>query len=202
MSTIATAFLSILLSAPVPPVLETTIPEDSPAFHEIAGKAWLIERGDSLVLDTQKNEGFLVHQDGRYYRFPVVTGQRRRVWYIGRSYFAATPNRLWTARSLDSKGDRVTFGPSGRFLRLYDGDETTAYGLHEHRDEDEMFSESGEGRFRSMGCVIVQTEILDLLVATWILNGEELEVISQYGIENLQDVILTRNAQNEDGKKS
>jgi len=91
---------------------------------------------------------------------------------------------------MDIKGDRVTFGPTGRFLRLFYENENTAYGFHEHRDEVEMFSGEADTRYRSMGCVIVETKTMDLLVNTFLLNGNRLEVISRYGIENLQDVML------------
>ncbi len=191
MSTIATAVLAIILSVPVAPAISESEAFLIPVAYEISLNTWQAEEGDRVIIDTLMNEGFLVHPDGRFVRFPVVTGQRRRVTYIGRSYYAATPNWEWVARNLDSKRDRITFGPSGRFLRLFkDEKENTAYGFHEHRDEEEMFAGDAGERFRSMGCIIVQSNIMDLLVATWMRNGEELPVISKHGIESLQDVMI------------
>ena len=202
MSTITATLLDIILSVPVAPVLSVPPEEPVPVAYEITTDEWRMEEGDKVIVDTLINEGYLMHEDGRYIRFHVVTGQRRRVYYIGRSYNAATPNWNWTARSLDIKGDRVTFGPSGRFLRLYkDGEENTAYGFHEHRDETEMFSGEADERFRSMGCIIVQSHIMDLLVATWMENGEELPIITKHGIESLQEVMLAFGDNTEAGQE-
>ena len=201
MSNIASALLAIIMSMPVAPFLPETDAPVLPVAHEVSREEWHLEEGDRIIVDTLLNEGFLVHHDGRFLRFPIITGQRRRVYYIGRSYNAATPNWEWVARSLDIKGDRVTFGPSGRFLRLFkDGEENTAYGFHEHRDESEMFAGDADERFRSMGCIIVQSAVMDLIVATWMQNGEELAVISQHGIESLQEVMMVFGEEVKEGK--
>lgn len=142
---------------------------------------WEPKWGDSLLIDTELNMGYLVHSNGEYTRFPVVTGQRRNVSYIGRYYNAKTPSREWIAQSSEIKGDRVTFGPSGRFLRLYIDGERTPYGIHEHRDEEEMFTTLP--RFRSMGCIIVQSDILDIIEQTFSINDNMLPVTTQYGID-------------------
>jgi len=124
-----------------------------------------------------------MHLDGRYVRFPLITGQRRRVYYIGRSYNATTPAWDWVVQSEDIKGDRITFGPTGRFLRLYqDGEEHTAYGIHEHAAEEVMFAR--ESRFGSMGCIIVRSAMMDILEATYRLNEETgMPVFTRYGVE-------------------
>ncbi|PIR52700.1 hypothetical protein COU76_05070 [Candidatus Peregrinibacteria bacterium CG10_big_fil_rev_8_21_14_0_10_49_10] len=147
---------------------------------QISLAEWQPQVGDHLLLDTKDNWGYMMHDNGLYIRFPIATGQRRNVWYIGRYYNAATPNWNWELKSESIKGDRVTFGPTGRFLRLYkDGDTRTPYGIHGHRDADEMM-ESDE-RFRSMGCVIVKEDMLDLIEQTYELNGELLDVQTVYG---------------------
>lgn len=134
------------------------------------------------MVDTKDNIGYLVHSDGRYYRFPLVTGQRKFVCYIGRCYNAATPNWTWRALSKEIKGDRVTFGPSGRFIRLFQNGEThTAYGIHEYKYEDTIF-ESPE-RFGSMGCIVVRKPIMDLMERTFDVNEGNFEVISQHGLD-------------------
>ena len=84
----------------------------------------------------------------------------------------------------------MTFGPSGRFLRLYkDGKDHTAYGFHEYGNEEEIFS-GMDTRFRSMGCIIVRVPIMDLLIATFEQNGS-IDVITEHGIEDLQEVMLS-----------
>lgn len=190
MSTVASTLLGLILALPVPPAAPESVAAAAPVPLEVTGESWAIEQGDRVIIDTKNNEGFLFHTDGRFMRFPIVTGQRRFVSYIGRYYNASTPNWQWEAKSLHIKGDRVTFGPSGRFLRLYkDGSLHTAYGFHEHRDEQEMFAEGASERFRSMGCIIVTAQMMDLIVATWEVNEESMAVISQHGIENLQEVM-------------
>lgn len=150
-------------------------------FERIGFLEWQPQKGDSFMVDTKNNIGYLVHTDGRYYKFDVVTGQRRGVCYIGRCYFAATPNWEWRAKSMDIKGDRITFGPTGRFVRLYkDGTENTAYGIHEYKYEDKMFSENE--RFGSMGCVIVRKKIMDVIEETFNVNDGDFEVITKHGI--------------------
>ncbi len=158
--------------------------------HAISAEKWEIEDGDKVLVDTKNNEGYIFHEDGQYLNFPLVTGQRRWVYYIGRSYNASTPNWNWSINSMHVKGDRLTFGPSGRFLRLYrDGSEHTAYGFHEYGQEDEIF-DGMDTRFRSMGCIIVKIPIMDLLVNTFEENGS-IEVISQHGIDSLQEAMLS-----------
>lgn len=143
---------------------------------------WTPEAGDHLLVDTEDNTGYLLRADNSLYtEFPVITGQKRVVTYIGRTYNAETPNWHWVVKSRHIKGDHTTFGPTGRFLRLYrDGEEYTAYGIHEHRSEVRMFGE--KDRYQSMGCVIVQRSVLDIIEATYALNGELLEVVTQKGI--------------------
>ncbi len=140
--------------------------------------------GDSLVVDTKENVGYLVHADGDYTAFPVATGQHRVVRYIGRTYDASTPNRSWTVEKEEKKGDHITFGKSGRFLRLNkhagDDDEDSAYGIHSHAYADKMLSRTD--RYRSMGCVIVTENMLDVIEATFKLNDDRLRVVTVNGL--------------------
>lgn len=141
------------------------------------GNFWIPRTNDRFVVDVQENIGYLVHENGDVFSFPVVTGQRRTVHYIGLTYFAATPERQWTVRTHENKGKSVTFGPSGRFLRLFlDDGERTAYGIHGHMSAEEMLSE--EKRYRSMGCIIVSEPILDIVARTLDANGGTLRVIT------------------------
>jgi len=142
---------------------------------------WQPQIGDKFLVDTKYNLGYLIHPDGRYYRFSLVTGQNRYVSYIGRYYNAATPNWNWRAKQFEIKGDRVTFGPTGRFIRLFkDGTEHTAYGIHEYKYEDRIFK--SPGRFGSMGCIVVRKPIMDLLEKTFNVNEGDFEVVTKHGI--------------------
>jgi len=155
----------------------TVLPSEMP---ETPLSVWEVRAGDALVVDTQKNIGYLIHENSGYTSFPLITGQRRWVWYIGRSYNATTPVRRWVATSVDIKGDRTTFGPRGIFLRLQYKDEDTPYGIHSHRSVERMMTEYD--RFGSMGCIIVKDEILDLLLDTFERNGKKMTVRTVYGL--------------------
>ncbi len=155
-------------------------------------ETWQPQMGDRLAVDTRENMGYLVHPGGVTLTFPVITGQRRVVRYIGRTYDATTPTRRWVIRSKHIKGDRITFGPTGRFLRLYYKEEETPYGIHEHASEERMFSE--QSRYQSMGCVIVPTNILDIIERTFDLNEGSLEVVTQYGVEDPATLLAQANS--------
>lgn len=152
-----------------------------PVPAEMTQGEWQPRAGDRVVIDTRENQGFLIHPDGRYLPYPVATGQRRRVCYIGRCYNATTPERSWEIQAKDIKGDHLTFGPSGRFLRLFLEGESTPYGFHEYGHEDRMFDD--QPRFKSMGCIIVKKEIMDILDKTYALNEGKIGVITKYGVE-------------------
>ncbi len=144
------------------------------------------------MVDTRVNEGYLIHQDGEYIEFPVITGQRRTVSYIGLRYFAATPNWDWNANAKDIKGDRVTFGPQGRIIRLFKDGEVTNYGIHEHAAEAVMFARTS--RYQSMGCVIVRHDIMDIMEKTYDLNAETgFPVLTRDGVVNPVEVAFPVN---------
>lgn len=153
----------------------------APVPSPVALMEWQVQVGDRIVVDTQINQGYLIHTDGGFTAFPVATGQRRIVCYIGRCYNGATPERHWQIASKDIKGDRLTFGPSGRFLRLHQNGEETAYGFHEYGHEDRMFDD--QPRFKSMGCIIVKREVMDILDRTFAMNEGMIDVITRFGVE-------------------
>ena len=73
----------------------------------------------------------------------------------------------------------------GAFLRLYiDGVENSPYGIHPNRNSKRMFEETE--RFESMGCVIVSDAMMRVILQTWHLNGEQLNVITRHGLETKQ----------------
>ncbi len=181
LTSIVSAFLGVVLGT-------TALPSSFPTPVEVSLHEWMPEAGDTFFVDTAENMGYLVHRDGTYTSFEVVTGQRRRVHYIGRSYNATTPTLVWTAKARDIKGDRLTFGKTGRFIRLFDDDgERTAYGIHGYGREDDMFSQ--DSRFQSMGCIIVREEVLNVIEKTYELSGESMTVVTSYGLHALPDEI-------------
>lgn len=139
---------------------------------------WQPKIGDYLLVDTAENVGYLVHaESGEKLAFTLVTGQKRWVYYIGRYYFAATPEQEWEVKSLDTLGDRYTFGPEGRFLRLFkEGERRTSYGIHSHKQIEVMLAQAE--RYKSMGCILVSEAMMDLLEETFLLNGQTLKVVS------------------------
>lgn len=137
--------------------------------------SWVPQKGDIFEVNVQTNIGRLYHPDGSTLEFEVVTGVRRVVRYIGMRYFAATPATEWVAQGVQVKKDRMTFGKSGRFIRLYKGGtQHTAYGIHPFGREDNMFKVPG--RYGSMGCIIVRENVMDLIEQTLEVNGGKLPV--------------------------
>lgn len=155
-----------------------------------------MQLGDRFVADTKENIGYLLHENGTYLSFRIATGQKRVVRYIGRVYDARTPERAWTVRQKQIKGDRTTFGPEGTFLRLYNDDEQTPYGIHSHRSIMKMLED--DERYKSMGCILVSKEILDVIVQTYELNDKSLAVRTVFGLEKLNDntAVATKKGEN------
>ena len=110
----------------------------SEAFY-VSGQMelWIPRAGDRFEVDIGSNLGRLIHEDGEAVEFEVVTGVRRVVRYAGRRYLATTPVANWVVRETVIKGDRWTFGKTGRFVRMYkNGTEYTPYGIHPFGRED------------------------------------------------------------------
>jgi hypothetical protein len=144
---------------------------------------WIPIENDRFLVDVGQNVGYLLHENGEFTSFPVVTGQQRTVSYIGRTYQAATPLRSWIVNSLEYKDDFVTFGKTGAFLRLSKDDNTpTPYGIHGHASAETMLASSD--RYRSMGCIIVSEQVLQIIEDTFLRNGNQLEV------STVNDVVL------------
>lgn len=145
---------------------------------------WAPETGDSFLVDRDSNVGYLLHKKGGFTSFTLATGQRRVVRYIGRTYNATTPLASWKALSREIKGDRITFGKSGRFLRLSmeeeSGLERTPYGIHSHAYIQAMLQ--ANDRYRSMGCILVADEVLDIIIETFERNGNTLDVQTVAGL--------------------
>ncbi len=151
---------------------------------EVAFTDWLPQEGDSFVVNTSTNIGYLVHPNGGHTSFKVATGQRRVVYYNRTTYFAATPLRRWKVISTEVKSDRTTFGPEGTFLRLgYGNDyERTPYGIHSHRSIDAMLSE--DLRYRSMGCILVSLDVMHVIEKTFAMNQNNFRVVTVSGFSD------------------
>ena len=158
---------------------------------------WQPRMGDQVMVDTDTSTVYLVHADGSWLEIDGLTGQRRTVSYIGRRYYAGTPERSWEVRSIEEKGRSTTFG-NGRFLRLYSGTTTsadgpegrTAYGIHSHasfarmladKQERNAWDRTGTGH-RSMGCILVSEDDLSLIIDTWAVNEGILAVATGPGL--------------------
>lgn len=136
---------------------------------------WIPRAGDRFEVDIESNIGRLIHEDGEAVEFEVVTGVRRVVRYAGRRYLAITPVANWVVRETVIKGDRWTFGKTGRFIRMYKNGVTyTPYGIHPFGREDAMFRVSG--RYGSMGCIILREAMIDVIQETIRVNGGEMNV--------------------------
>ncbi len=143
---------------------------------------WLTQKGDYFAADVKNNRGYFIHPNGTSYEFPIITGQRRYVYYIGRYYFAGTPVRSWEIDlDVEIKDDKVTFGSTGRFFRLFDHGKSSSYGIHGHRNFQAML-DSGD-LYRSMGCIIVPEPILDIFQKVYDHNGGMIRVETFEGTE-------------------
>jgi hypothetical protein len=158
-------------AAPLPPAGAVPLSQLEPA-------------GIRFVVDTKENIGYIVNAFGDYAKVPVGSGQNKMVHYMRRTYKATTPAAKWTATSFHIQRDRITFGPDGEFLRLYrNGTEYTSYGIHATANIEEILA--SDDRYRSMGCVLVGEEVLDYLIDAYRKNGNNLDVVTVYGLEEV-----------------
>lgn len=149
-----------------------------------------------FVADTLSNTGYLIGLTPTDRGYPVLafiigSGRPSVVRYIGRVYDATTPERRWVVKSIHTKGDRITFGKTGRFLRLYDdeGATYTPYGIHATSNIDYILSLPSDMRFMSMGCILVSDDILSLLIDTFNLGDNALSVKTMKGVDAIQPTL-------------
>ena len=166
----------------------------SNAYASEAPAPWEPAKGDLMVVDTTSNMGYLVREDlSEGISFQVATGIQRNLNYVGKSYYAATPSDQWKVKELDYQIPGYTFGKEGTFLRLYNDDKRTHYGIHTILDQDWLFS--GE-RYKSWGCILVSNEMLSLLEEEFRLNKKSgftvitLDDISRFPLKRV--AILTQ----------
>lgn len=140
--------------------------------------------GIHFLVDTKENMGYIINDKGQYALIKVATGQNKVVHYLGQTYNALTPSEHWTAKTFHTQSDRITFGPKGKFLRLYrDGTEYTAYGIHSYAYIKDFLKE--DDRYRSMGCVLVDDDVMEYLVDAFKKNGNKLEVVTVHGLDTV-----------------
>ena len=145
--------------------------------------------GDYLTVYIPNGTAYLANDSTKIYaEFPILSGQPKNVYYIGRYYFAATPEQEWEIKSMDTKRDRVTFGKTGRFFRLYKDGEPTPYGIHGLKNSAKLI-DSGK-IYASMGCVIVPEEALNFIDSSFTANNQDMKVITTSDIEKISNFIV------------
>ena len=172
-------------------VLLSLLPCSALAAGSIPLSLWQPDAHDIFVVDVSQNNGYLIHENGEYVTFQVASGRKSTVHYIGRTYRADTPIRTWTAEQEQIKGDRRTFGVSGRFIRLFRDGENSPYGIHSYYKEDQWMN--ADGRYFSMGCILVTEEMMDIVEQTFTLTGKKLSVITTDDLQaTLEKVTASR----------
>lgn len=134
--------------------------------------SWESEKGDFLVFDVSENMGYLLKEDmseGVY--FPIASGEQRNRYFQGNRYYAGTPIQEWRIKSMHYHPKGPIYGKHGKFLRLYDENEATHYGVHTVGSEKEIFSMSD--RYKSWGCVIVKGDTFSIIESIYEVNEEE-----------------------------
>lgn len=155
----------------------TVFCSDSYAASSEATDSWHAQKGDFLVFDIGKNMGYLLREDmseGVY--FPIASGEQKERYFRGEKYFAGTPVREWTMGSLHYHPTGSTYGRHGKFLRLYDENGATHYGVHTVYNEKEIFSMTD--RYGSWGCVLTKENTFALIESVFYANEQKVRVIT------------------------
>ncbi len=167
------------------------VPQNVYAYEQ--SSSWESEEGDFLVFDISENMGYLLREnmsEGIY--FPIASGQLRNRYFKGVKYYAKTPVQEWMVKSLHFHPKGATYGKDGKFLRMYDENGSTHYGIHKVLNEKEMFSMTD--RYKSWGCVIVKDNAFSIIEGVYEVNREDgVRVITVDGKDNfpLEFVKLT-----------
>lgn len=170
---IISVFLPVILASVWVPVAQA----ESSDWNQVELSEYVASKGDYVMADLKNSTGYLLNDETKTYAsFPLLSGQKRKVYYLGRSYFAATPEQTWIVRELAIQSDRITFAKSGEFLRLYDGEKRTSYGIHGHKYFDVMMAR--ENKYVSMGCMLVADDVLDIIQNSFEADEKEMKVIT------------------------
>lgn len=130
--------------------------------------------GDYFLVDIEDAVGYLVNDYRHVYTaFPVMTGGKR----------TPTPEKDWVVLQKNIQPNRVFFAESGEFFRMFlnDGETRTSYGIHGYKYFDEEV-EKGT-KYLSWGCVMVADDVLDMIEASYIANGESLRVSTRSDVK-------------------
>ncbi|NIA01951.1 MAG: hypothetical protein GWP15_01060 [Nitrospirae bacterium] len=130
---------------------------------------FVVSEGDYFLVDIDDAFGYLINDDNKTYTvFPVMTGALR----------TPTPENEWIIKEKNIQSNRVIFGKTGEFLRMYldDGNTRTGYGIHGYG----YFAEEIEKgtKFLTLGCILVADNIHDLLEESYLINNENMRVIT------------------------
>ncbi len=128
-----------------------------------------VSEGDYFLVDIDDAFGYLINDDNKTYTvFPVMTGALR----------TPTPEQEWAVKEKNIQPNRVIFGETGEFLRMYsnEGNTRTGYGIHNYGYfEDEI--ERGT-KYLSLGCILVSAEVHDVIEGSYLANGESMHMIT------------------------
>ena len=134
--------------------------------------------GDRFLVDIDNALGYIVNNNNlTYSAFPLMTGALR----------TPTPEETWVVKELNIQPNRVIFGDSGEFLRMYRGEgaQRTGFGIHGYK----YFQKEIEGgrKFLSLGCILVADNVHDVLEGSWRANGEamEMKTVKSMGISEM-----------------
>lgn len=176
-------------------ILGVVIQWTAPQPHALSLSQWEAQPGDFVIVDTAENMIYLVHQDGGYLADVAGSGQRGVVNYgkFGRIN-AETPEGVWRVKSTTIQNDRATFGPTGLFLRLHEGDsgDPSPLGFHDVANNDDLLA--SVDRYWSMGCILVRADMLDLLTEEYELQRDAggLLVVTTRGFDGKQPLTLAQ----------
>lgn len=145
----------------------------------VLGVGGQVPQDMSLVFDLSTHNGYIVSQKQVLDKFDILSGQKRVVTYIGLTYYAETPVKEWYIENIESKADKMTFGESGRFARLFDTVEGTNYGIHPYKYFDKEI-EAGN-QYVSMGCVLVSEDTMDKIQLI-LENQKKIEVVTTFDV--------------------
>jgi hypothetical protein len=163
------------------------------ATHALAQEystQFVLQPNAIAYFDVKSNWGYLLNQDGTYKPFPIGSGMKKKVKYLRQEYYSETPENIWVARQRKIQPDRVNFGVTGRFLRLFDkGTQWSYYGIHSV--ENKTWPQRAS-RYFSFGCIIVTEDVLDLIEQAYFMNGESLVVITAKGTDRFVQELAAR----------
>jgi hypothetical protein len=170
-------FLSVNLASAQVSLAQAPEASETTDWMEVTISEFVPSPGDYVMADTSASIGFLMNDTTKKHAiFPIISGRKKWVTYIGRRYFAETPARTWFVKDMDIKGDRVTFSKSGKFLRLYADGKPTAYGIHGYKYFQNAIEK--DQRYISFGCVLVEDEVLEVIQKSFEANDNELKVVT------------------------